>query len=62
MRNYCLQRSFLPCAIVDMTREGVEETTVVTAIHPADREGGGALMVVLLMADDWVALTTTGVF
>lgn len=54
----------IPCATVDMTTDGVDDTTAVTAIVLAVQEGVEQLLllVLLLTKEDWEAVITTGCF
>lgn len=54
-----------PCATVDITTEGVDDTTAVTAIVLAVQEGVEQLLLLLLLVvtkEDWEAVITTGCF
>lgn len=54
------KRIAIPCATVDITTDGVDDTTAVTAIVFAVQEGVEQLL--LLPTEDWEAVITTGCF
>lgn len=67
---YTNNSTAVPCATVDMTTDGVDDTTAVTAIVFAVEEGVEQVVVVvvllllllLLTKEDWEAVITTGCF
>lgn len=54
----------IPWATVDITTEGVDDTTAVTAMVLAVQEGVELLLLLLLLVtrEDWEAVITTGCF
>lgn len=54
------KRIAIPCATVDITTDGVDDTTAVTAMVFAVQEGVEQLL--LLPTEDWEAVITTGCF